>query len=296
MRVLLLNGQSHHGWQASTPLVVKILEQTGLFSVDVLTKPPRGGDMSTFTPRFNDYDLVVLDDGGESWSAKTNKAFVEYVTGGGGVTLFHHSCQLFPEWRDFNDIMGLGGWGNRTEIAGPRLHWHDGTILHDESPGAAGDCLDQRQNEIITRAPAHPITRGLPERWLHTKDELYFNLRGPAQDLEVLATAYVDPTVDSHWGQAKHGSGRHEPVLFTVRYGEGRCFNTTLGHVDGGAPAGHRPVAMECAGFIVTFQRGCEWAATGDVTQQVPADFPTASAASRYEDCVAPQPGDASRS
>ena len=28
--------------------------------------------------------------------------------------------------------------------------------------------------------------------------------------------------------------------------------------------------------FVVTFQRGTEWAATGNVTQKVPADFPTA--------------------
>ncbi|HSP55797.1 MAG TPA: ThuA domain-containing protein, partial [Dehalococcoidia bacterium] len=28
--------------------------------------------------------------------------------------------------------------------------------------------------------------------------------------------------------------------------------------------------------FIVTFQRGTEWAASGKVTQKVPDDFPTA--------------------
>jgi hypothetical protein len=34
---------------------------------------------------------------------------------------------------------------------------------------------------------------------------------------------------------------------------------------------------MECVGFITTFQRGAEWAATGKVTQQIPEDFPTAT-------------------
>ena len=33
---------------------------------------------------------------------------------------------------------------------------------------------------------------------------------------------------------------------------------------------------MQCAGFIVTLQRGAEWAVTGNVTQAVPFDFPTA--------------------
>jgi uncharacterized protein len=33
---------------------------------------------------------------------------------------------------------------------------------------------------------------------------------------------------------------------------------------------------MHCVGFIVTLQRGAEWAATGKVTQtKLPDDFPT---------------------
>jgi type 1 glutamine amidotransferase len=39
---------------------------------------------------------------------------------------------------------------------------------------------------------------------------------------------------------------------------------------------GHGPEALSCVGFIVTLQRGTEWAATGKVTQKMPADFPTA--------------------
>ena len=31
---------------------------------------------------------------------------------------------------------------------------------------------------------------------------------------------------------------------------------------------------MECVGFIVTLQRGTEWAASGKVTQKIPYDFP----------------------
>ena len=33
---------------------------------------------------------------------------------------------------------------------------------------------------------------------------------------------------------------------------------------------------MQCTGFQVTLLRGAEWADTGEVTQPVPADFPTA--------------------
>jgi hypothetical protein len=65
---------------------------------------------------------------------------------------------------------------------------------------------------------------------------------------------------------------RDEPILIAITYGKGRIFHTTMGHADeGGGPS------MHCAGFIVTLQRGAEWAVTGDVTQKVPWDFPSAA-------------------
>jgi hypothetical protein len=39
---------------------------------------------------------------------------------------------------------------------------------------------------------------------------------------------------------------------------------------------GHSPGSMKCIGFVTTLNRGTEWAATGAVTQKIPADFPTA--------------------
>ena len=58
-----------------------------------------------------------------------------------------------------------------------------------------------------------------------------------------------------------------EPMIFTIDYGKGRVFHTPMGHAD---------YSMKCVGFIVTLQRGAEWAATGKVTQKIPDDFPTA--------------------
>lgn len=60
----------------------------------------------------------------------------------------------------------------------------------------------------------------------------------------------------------------------TVRCDEGRVFHTTLGHV--GPADGSRTTALDCVGFVTTFLRGTEWAATGAVTQQMPGDFPRA--------------------
>ena len=65
---------------------------------------------------------------------------------------------------------------------------------------------------------------------------------------------------------------RDEPMLMAITFEKGRIFHTAMGHADeGGGPA------MQCAGFIVTLQRGAEWAVTGNVTQPVPFDFPTAA-------------------
>ena len=97
----------------------------------------------------------------------------------------------------------------------------------------------------------------MPLQWLHTQDELYDRLRGPAENMEVLATAFSSTD--------QKGTDRHEPMLMTIAYDEGRIFHTPMGHAD---------YSMECVGFITCLQRGAEWAATGKVTQKLPADFP----------------------
>jgi type 1 glutamine amidotransferase len=114
---------------------------------------------------------------------------------------------------------------------------------------------------MTTRAPEHPIMRGLPAKWMHAKDELYDRLRGPAKNVNVLASAMS--------AKETNGSGEEEPLLMTLTYGKGRIFHTALGHNNG-----PDILAQKCVGFIATFQRGAEWAATGQVTQKIPADFP----------------------
>src|SRR5690606_26525012 len=137
----------------------------------------------------------------------------------------------------------------------------------DPTPGRGGDHGAIHSFQLVTREPDHPVMRGLPSVWRHADDELYNQLRGPAENLTVLATAFDDP--------AHRGTGRHEPILFTVNYDRGRVFHSTLGHARKGDVT-----ALRSVGFIVTLQRGAEWAATGQVTQPVPADFPTAESAS----------------
>ena len=259
LKALIVDGQNNHSWKTTTPVMKDILVASGRFTVDVATSPPKGKPMDSFKPDFAKYDVIVLNYTGADWSAATRAAFVEYMRGGGGLVIVHAANNAFPNWKEFNEMIALGGWGGRNEKSGPYVYWKDGKIVRDTSPGRGGSHGKQCPWLIETRDIEHPIMAGLPEKWIHAKDELYCKLRGPAKNLTVLATAYSDKKTG--------GSGRHEPALMTIRYGKGRVFHTVMGHAT-------KPM-MYCVGFIVTFQRGTEWAATGKVTQTaVPDDFP----------------------
>jgi len=99
---------------------------------------------------------------------------------------------------------------------------------------------------------------------LHKSDELYGNLRGPAKNIQVLATAFSTKETG--------GTGKEEPVLFTIAYGKGRIFQTVMGHA-----TAELTESLEDVGFQVTLCRGTEWAATGKVKQKLPAEFPDAT-------------------
>jgi type 1 glutamine amidotransferase len=264
--ILLVDGQSggsYHVWQVTTSVLKKELEETGLFQVTVATSPEFGGDFSNFKPRFSDYRAIVWNYDAPDWPADLRQQLEEYVKHGGGLVVVHAADNAFPDWPGFNQMIGIGGWRNRSEKSGPLWYFKDGKLVSDASAGSAGSHGTRIPFQVVTREAQHPIMKGLPLAWMHAADELYATLRGPGQNMTVLATAHSD--------RENKGTDRDEPILMVLSYGRGRIFHTTMGH---------DVAALSCVGFMTTYQRGTEWAATSEVTQKIPAAFPTANTVS----------------
>ncbi len=286
IKVLIVDGQNNHEvWPKSTIMMKQYLEETGLFSVDIKrTKFTwMGGREKAFLPlagvgetqdlkepktdpdfilSFKKYDVVVSNFGWRAadWPEATQKALEKFMKAGGGFVSVHAADNSFPTWLEYNKMIGLGGWGDRNEKDGPYVYYtNEGELVRDTSPGSAGAHGPQHLVPITIRVADHPITKGMPKVWMTTKDECYAKLRGPGENMIVLATG-KDMS-------GKAPTDRHEPVLMALTYGKGRIFHTTLGHDD---------YSCEGVGFITTFIRGVQWAATGKVTIPVPDDFPTA--------------------
>jgi type 1 glutamine amidotransferase len=240
-------------------MMKKYLEDSGRFeTVDVATTKPNGTD-ADFKPEFKKYNVVISNYNGAPWPKETQDAFVDYMKNGGGFVVVHAANNAFGDWKEYNEIIGLGGWGGRNEKSGPYVYFsEDGKEVRDEAKGGGGSHGSQHPFQIIVRDTEHPVTKGMPREWMHANDELYDRLRGPAENMHVLATAFAD--------KGKGGTARHEPMIFTVEYGKGRVFHT---------PMGHGNDSQQCVGFIATLTRGAEWAATGKVTIDLPSDFPT---------------------
>ena len=241
LQALIITGQNGHDWRATTPVLRKCLEDTGRFQVRVVEEFRGAGD-ETLAP----YDVVVLNyydqKPEQRWGDRANQALLKYVQSGKGVVVYHFSAAAFNGWTEYEKL-SAGNWR-------PNNGHH--SARHDFK-------VDIKDSE-------HPITRGMVATFPQPNDELYANLKWqPEGTFHVLATAWDDHKLYN--GKARQpipGDGLNQPMLWTVDYGKGRVFATALGH---------DPAAMASPGFIATFVRGTEWAATGAVTIPLPPEL-----------------------
>jgi type 1 glutamine amidotransferase len=237
VKVLILTGVSNHDWRATTPVLREILERTGRFEVRV-NEEGRGCGPETFAP----YDVLLLNyndykqTAGLWWDARAREAMLDFVRTGKGLVSYHASNNAFWGWPEYDRLVG-GTW-RETAGHGP---YHAYTV------------------KIVDAAS--PITNGLPATFAES-DELYHQL-SLQPNIHILATAWDDPK--NCWKPGDGcGTGKDEPLIWTLEYGVGRVFQTALGH---------DVKAMQGAGFQATLVRGTEWAATGKVTIAPPADL-----------------------
>ncbi len=259
--VLIVTGSHTHDWVNTTPLLSKILSDSGRFKVTVTEDPAKdltpqalaGVRLIVLHYRQNDRAAAIelLDEKGQKsgqvrevpphpnrWPEAAERALLAAVRDGAGCVALHYGTSAFDEpnasWPEYERLIG-GGWR-----ASKKQYGH-GTMY---------------QFKVKLIDMEHPITRGMPAEFLHAKDELYHKslmLEGN----RVLATAFDDPEKGG-----KPCTGKDEPLAWVREYGKGRVFTTMLGH---------GPEQMRRSpGFRTLFARGCEWAATGAVTIPVP--------------------------
>jgi len=237
IRTLIISGENNHDWQRSTPFLKELLEKSGRFAVDVSTDinsalEDRAG--------LAQYQLIVDDYNGPDPSPQAKSNLENAVASGSlGLVIVHAANNCFDGWTAFEEMSGY--------------IFREGTSAHGTF----------HEFEVEIEDTDHPITRGLDN--FRTWDELYHGMvNRHGVDCRVLATAYSAPE--------EHGSGNREPMLVVNNFEKGRIFHQVLGHVWPEPPwdesyRGCSLIALEGQGFRATTLRGCEWAATGDVTE-----------------------------
>ncbi|MSQ95627.1 MAG: ThuA domain-containing protein [Gemmataceae bacterium] len=260
IRVVIIDGQNNHNWRATTPVMKKALLDSGRFTVDVSTnlkpgdKSPDGSVSVPFPPQLVDYDVIVSNYNGASWPKVFNDSLdADLKAGKIALVIVHAANNSFGGWNEYRKMVGMGWYGANT---GDRLLLDDKgeRVIIAKGKGDGPGHRYSGKFSVTIRDDKHAITKGMPLEWLHNNDELYDNMRGPIENVHLLATAYSP------------GTKAHEPMIWTVSYGKGKVFHT---------PMGHDANAMRCVGFQATLNRGTEWAATGKVTLPLPDNFPT---------------------
>ena len=268
IRVLIVDGFSNHNWKLNTKLLRGILEPTGLFDVAVSTSPPTAASpgWDVWRPKFSDFDVVLQTynnlNGGPKWPEDVKHAFVDFVRNGGGVFIYHSANNAFADWPEYNDIIGLG-W--RPVSYGTALRMSaDGAITRLPPGQGRATRHAPRADVLVHTLGNHPIHQGFPPVWKTPLLEVYYDARGPANNVDVISYGQ-DPRFKDYW-----------PLEWTVTYGQGRVYASSFGHVWSDETEVKQPVDLLAADEQTLILRALQWLAKRPITVPVPKDFPTA--------------------
>lgn len=272
IKVMIIGGQNNHDWTKSTPYMKQILDEAGHFETTIYNAPGKQAPAEAWEawkPEFSAFDCVVLDYNGAMWPDPVKKGFEDYIAGGGGAVVIHAANNSFNGWKEYEQMVGML-W--RGKGHGASLYMDEAGEVVREEPGEGRGMGHGSQYDWImtTRDAEHPITKGMPKTWMHVHDELYHGQRGPAEKVHILLTAYSDPASE------RRGTGKHEPIVWWIPYGQGKVVTNLMGHM------GNLP-CMQCVGFRTSLLRSCEWLARGACSTPVPDNFPTAKETRRVE-------------
>lgn len=263
--VLIVDGFSNHDWKQTTAVTKWILEESGRFLVDVSTIPVDSLNRSAWNPDFGKYALIIQNTNNIQkpslrWPGQAEKQLEKYVSNGGGLYILHSANNAFPHWKEYDKMIGLG-WRRASEGYALEV---DGAKNISRIPPNEGEGTGhgERFNALIQVLTPHPINKGYPDQWQTANTEVYYFPRGPAENISVLSCAFDSTSTKRTW-----------PVEWVVKYGKGRVYNSSLGHLWKGESY---PPAYRCIGYQTTVIRAAEWLATGKVTYPVPPNFPTA--------------------
>jgi type 1 glutamine amidotransferase len=194
IKLLILSGSNNHEWQKTTPLLVRLYNESGRFEADVTESL----DSLTYE-NLTLYDAVVSNF--TAWPAHDYRmpkpaedGLMKFIEEGGGFVLFHASSSTFYDWEEYQQMVGTS-WGDSTE--------HGKITPH----------------KIIIKDKNHPVTVGMSDFWI--TDELWVK-SGVNSNLNVLVESYSDPL--------NKGRGVMEPVVHWNSRGNGRIFHNILGH------------------------------------------------------------------
>lgn len=270
IKVLIVDGMSNHDWEQTTRIVRAIYALGGFFSVDVTTAPrvAAASAWEAWKPDFSRYEVVLMNynsgdaPGSLNWPADKRALLEGFVRGGGGLYILHAANNSFPDWPEYNKMIGTG-W--RTSGFGSAIKVENDLRLTLIPPGTGpGTGHGNRSDAPIRILKRHPINKGYPDAYLASTLEIYQYARGPAADCQVLSYAYDGP--------ASGGSKLNWPIEILIGYGKGQVYNATPGHVWAGDSM---PDAVRDVSFQTTLLRATEWLARKEILYPVPAAFNT---------------------